>query len=405
LLALAKEAVESPDRITAVDSLAILNDAYGLARAGYLPSTVLLNVVRTLAHPRQEHALFSGIALILDDLLGLFFADMHTYRAIQRMRRELFGPVVARLGFDFSDDNSAETIQLRTLAIKEAGLAGHEVVVDWALQQWAASIEDGQTLSANTRAVIWSLAVIHIGERAHTRLTDLFVTAKSTTCVWILAATICFPRGWPSMRPGRCRDKTDAVTALCQTTSRDLVDRTLSLIDDVAGVKDIDGRLVGILRGLSTNPRWRAVTWAWTRNHYDALWKVLQGSMVHLLSSFDARPAFTSLLTRWLSQGGRYVPLLTLPRIARRTDLDEAAAFFRTKDTSEFKASLAQTYETVEASIRFLERDADKGDEVARWFRKHGHKAEPKRVVPAPRAGAAAAVRPESSLLYLFWAR
>jgi aminopeptidase 2 len=183
LLALAKEAVESPDRITAVDSLAILNDAYGLARAGYLPSTVLLSVVRTLAHPRQEHALFSGIALILDDLLGLFFTDMHTYRAIQRMRRKLFGSVVARLGFDFSDDDSAETIQLRTLAIKEAGLAGHEVVVDWALQQWAASIEDGQTLSANTRAVIWSLAVIHIGEPAHTRLTDLFVTAKSTTCV------------------------------------------------------------------------------------------------------------------------------------------------------------------------------------------------------------------------------
>lgn len=169
--------------MTAVDSLAVLNDAYGLARAGYLPSTVMLDVVRTLAHPKQEHALSSGVALILDDLLGLFFSDARTFGAIQQMRRELFGPVVARLGFDFSANETAETIQLRTLAIREAGLAGHEVVVDWALKQWAASVEDGKAIPANTRALVWSLAVIHVGEKAHTRLTEVFATAKNTTCV------------------------------------------------------------------------------------------------------------------------------------------------------------------------------------------------------------------------------
>lgn len=183
LHALAKFAVESPDQVTAVDSLALLNDAYGLARAGYLPATALLDVIHTLAHPTQEHAIYAGVALVFDDLLSLFFKDAHTHGAIQRMRRELFGPVVARLGLEFSDDDTAETTQLRTLAIKEAGLAGHEVVVDWALNLYAASLENGKELQANTRTVVWSLAVIHIGERAHTRLTEVFTSAQSTAYV------------------------------------------------------------------------------------------------------------------------------------------------------------------------------------------------------------------------------
>lgn len=105
-----------------------------------------------------------------------------------------------------------------------------------------------------------------------------------------------------------------------------------------------------------------------------------------------------------LSQGGRYVPLLTLPRIASRADLDDVRSFFHSKDTAEFEASLAQTYETVEASLLFLERDAAKGGEVARWFRKYGHEVN-RKMVPVASTGLPAViepVKPQSSLLYLF---
>lgn len=67
------------------------------------------------------------------------------------------------------------------------------------------------------------------------------------------------------------------------------------------------------------------------------------------------------------------MPLIPLAKVSTPKALNSIKSFFKTKDTSNFRRTLAQAYETAEASILFIERDKAKGGEVRRWLSKAGY--------------------------------
>ena len=56
-------------------------------------------------------------------------ARFSLWRSVDDLGQELFGPLVARLGYEYPDDESVDIRQLRTKVIEQAADAGEETYV------------------------------------------------------------------------------------------------------------------------------------------------------------------------------------------------------------------------------------------------------------------------------------
>lgn len=190
LHALAKASTDFKSSISSTDALALLNDARHLSRAGYIPSSTVLDLIQTLAHPGQTYAVYVGISQILDDLINLFYPHRELSSALVKLGKKVFGDVVDRLGFEFDAAEAVEVSQLRVLAIQEAGLANYDPVVEWALKEWKGWVGEGRETQTETRAIVWALAVRHIGQEAQERTTRMLVSSADIACVSSLSLSL-----------------------------------------------------------------------------------------------------------------------------------------------------------------------------------------------------------------------
>ncbi|KAH9974690.1 peptidase family M1-domain-containing protein [Lactifluus volemus] len=95
---------------------------------------------------------------------------------LNAFRRTLFSPLVERLGFEYSENDSADTTQLRTLVIAGAATAGDAESVTNRLEYIAG---DTSAIPVDLLVVTFCTAVEHTGARAYDAVLEIFEKTKT----------------------------------------------------------------------------------------------------------------------------------------------------------------------------------------------------------------------------------
>ena len=163
------EASKKEGALTPEDRVGLVSDAHRLVRAGYSSTAGALSFVSHLKGEETE-VVWSAVStvsllflllsfvdscsLISSSSACQFLADLSSAwweqpepvtKAIDDLRLSLFGPLIDRLGFNPSPSDSPEIVELRSLAFLNAGVAGHQPVLDFskkAFEKFSAGDEE-----------------------------------------------------------------------------------------------------------------------------------------------------------------------------------------------------------------------------------------------------------------------
>lgn len=109
--------------------MGLINDTTALAAAGLLKTSASLTFVSKLGG-ETENLVWQEISGSLSTLAGAWWEQPEVDReSISKLRRELFGPIAERLGFEYKAGEEADTIELRTMAISVSAVAGDQKYV------------------------------------------------------------------------------------------------------------------------------------------------------------------------------------------------------------------------------------------------------------------------------------
>lgn len=104
--------------------MGLVQDASVLASAGLLKTSAALSFIAKQSH-EKEYLVWKEISSCLTSLTTTWWEQSARDRAgLEQFRRDLFGPIAERLGFESMEGDDEETIELRSLAISNCAIAG-----------------------------------------------------------------------------------------------------------------------------------------------------------------------------------------------------------------------------------------------------------------------------------------
>jgi len=234
--------------------------------------------------------------------------------------QELFVPLVQRLGYQYSDSDSADTIQLRSYAI-------------------------GSAADANSPEVIQTLK---IGFDHYMKTGDISKIPADLVEATFISAVRHGGRDEYDFMKGICEMPSNpsagvsAMYALAATTDLSLIDETLNYMLTRARDQDI----FYYFSGLSANHKSRRLLAKFFQDNYDIFYKRFEGS--------------SSL---------KYIVAFAFQNLSSENDIEEINKFFKDKDTSKYNMSLQQALDDVRANIAWLKRSTT---DILEWAKKTG---------------------------------
>ncbi|KAL6304086.1 ERAP1-like C-terminal domain-containing protein [Sparassis latifolia] len=139
LVAIGTEAAKSPSPFSVADRIGLVSDALALTKAGYASVSSALSLIDAL-RDEQEFLVWQCIGNSFIEIESTWWEHPDVIKLLNEFRRELFAPIVERLGYTYFEDEALTTRELRTLAITQTSGADDEGVVRQ-LQGWFAHYE------------------------------------------------------------------------------------------------------------------------------------------------------------------------------------------------------------------------------------------------------------------------
>ncbi|MEK7561186.1 MAG: M1 family metallopeptidase [Patescibacteria group bacterium] len=165
--------------LTVVDRLGLLDDAFALARAGYIGTREALDLL--LAYRDEtDYSVWSVIASGIGSLRTLLWYDHDhplVFGNLCHFGRSYWDAAVQRMGWDKRQEDSHTDILLRSLAIREAGRYGHAHAVDTARQRFM-RVCRGEALDPDLRSAVYSVAASTGREQQYEGLLALYRTTN-----------------------------------------------------------------------------------------------------------------------------------------------------------------------------------------------------------------------------------
>ncbi|KAI0717276.1 peptidase family M1-domain-containing protein [Cerioporus squamosus] len=315
LAKLGKQATSPSSPFSLSDRIGLVWDAFSLARAGYTPLSSALGLVNTFNN-ETEYFVWNTIATNLSIIASTWYEHPRVLELLNPFQRDLFVPIVKRLGFESSPNDSPNDKQLRTKAIEQAADAGDTGVVGELKSRFAHFLGTGDdsNISTDLARVTYRIAVQEGGKREWERVKALAVQPKTPA------------QGMAAM------------LALGATQDLALAEATLQFM--VGEARDQDGLFVA--RGLQSNPKTRKFLARRTREEFDRLEQKYSG---------------TFNMARWIER--------SFQQLASEEDYEETAAFFKDRDTSQYDLALKQTLDNIRARAAWIKRSTD---ELVQWL-------------------------------------
>ncbi|KAJ7031993.1 leucyl aminopeptidase [Mycena alexandri] len=308
LKAIALEAAKEKSVFSLQDRVGLVNDAIALAKADLLSINDALSLIYALRSEKEYHV-WMAIALNLASLSSIWWEDERIIELLNTFRRALFSPIVARLGYYSTSEESSNDSLLRTCAVTQALDAEDPEVANELRGRFThfLSTADESNLPSELVTAIYTAAVKHGGRQEYDSVKAL------------------------CSRPKNPAHQISAMKALCCADDPELTTETLHFI--LSGVRDQD--IFYFIDSLARNIKTRRGVALFFLDNFDEIHERFKDGfgMADLL-----QVAFSSLS----SEGDR----------------DWLATFFKDKDTSKFDLPLSQILDSIKANSACITRSS-----------------------------------------------
>ncbi|THH11180.1 hypothetical protein EW146_g8133 [Bondarzewia mesenterica] len=350
LEAIAVEAAREDSVFSLNDRIGLVHDAMALAKAGFLKVSAALTLVDILRKEKEwiVEIIMPGFAVLVWDsmsenlsrVIDTWWENDTVIDKLNAFRRELYAPIVERLGFEYSDKDDVDTSQLRTRAIEQAAAAENPEYVPLFLLGPSVARYDTEPVPCDCR-VIKELKnrfaqFVKTGDDSIIPADLLRVTFRTAVKYGgreEFDAVINFHDNakTPSMRIA-------AMGAMGATPDPMLQEETMKFIMTKARDQDV----VYFFTGLAANFKARKPLVQFFQDNYDALYKRFEGN-------------FTL----------KYLVSTVFSGLSTENDRQSAEAFFEGKDISKYNQALAQALDSIKAKAAWIERSSS---DIAEWL-------------------------------------
>ncbi|GAA5913381.1 hypothetical protein JCM6882_004105 [Rhodosporidiobolus microsporus] len=322
LAKLANEASKSDSRLSLTDRVGIVQDIVSLAEAGYSSTISSLAFIRRISTCEQEFLVWTEITSAFARIQTTWWEQPEEVKeAFKAFAREVFAPMVAKLGFEAAEDEDMDTRRFRALVLSAAAVAEDASVLAWIRSSFGALFagQVSSTAADLSSVIVWAMA--HHGGR------EEYEIAKA-----IFA------------NPPTPHHQEAALAGLTGTTEMELLMETAGMLTS----GEVQPEWVPhILKGLASNPISRRLVWGLFQQAWPMLEQQYKGSMLLGRLAAASFECFSS-----------------------DADADAVEAFFADKDTAAFDQPLQQGLDSVRAKARWIFRDAQN---VQAWLEKEGY--------------------------------
>ncbi|KAF9036751.1 hypothetical protein BJ165DRAFT_1532853 [Panaeolus papilionaceus] len=315
LAKIAAEAAKENSAFSLDDRIGLVHDSMALSKAGLQKLSSALTLV-DLWKNEKEYLVWQGIGEAVGGLVSIWWENPQVVNKLNAFRRKLFAPLVERLGYEYSADDSPDVTLLRTLAITQSAAGRDPNVVKELQSRFQKYLDTGDisSIPADLLKVTFAVAVRHGGSKE-------FEAAKKS-----------------HDKPSTPSEKIAAIYAMGATEDPELAKETLKFMS----TKSKDQDIFYFFAGLGANFKTRRLLTSYMQDNYDTLLKRFEGNFsLHYLVTFSSE-YYSSM-----------------------KDYAAIEAFYKDKDTSKYNKALAQALDGIRAKASYIERS---NDDLIQWL-------------------------------------
>ena len=200
------------------DRVGLVSDAATIARAGHAKTSGSLSLIKELGKSETEYLPWGQIDSAVGKLKGVWWEHSEEVnKAINKFRAELFGPVVKKMGFEHSADDSPDVKELRALAVSAAAAAEEHSVLAEIRERFDLFLtkNDSSRIPPDIQRSVYTTMVQHGSVEVYDKILEVY------------------------NKPSDPATKVDAMCGLCAPRDEALLDRTFKMFED-GQVKDQD---------------------------------------------------------------------------------------------------------------------------------------------------------------------
>jgi aminopeptidase 2 len=286
-----------------------MDDTMALSKAGLAKLSSALTMI-DLWRGETEYLVWQCIGTSLSNLISNWWEHPRIVDKLNMFRRELFVPLIEKLGYEYSESESRDTSLLRTLAVEHASAARDEGVVEELKSRFKHYVEtgDNSSIPADLQRVIFTTAVREGGRKEYEAIVKLHDNPATPT------------------------EKTAAIMAMGVSQDPELLQETLNFISRKARDQDV----FYFFFAISNNFKGRRLLTKYFQDNYDILCKRFEGNY-----SFN----------RLVTYSSEYY--------TSEDDLKEIESFYKDKDTSKYNLALAQALDSIRSRTAYVARSTD----------------------------------------------
>jgi len=306
---------------TLEDRMGLVSDAMVLAKAGVGATSGALDLIASLKD-ETEHLVWESITTQLTMIRKLLWEHPEPVRdAFNTFLRTLYSPLVRKLGYTYLADESADTRQLRTLAISTAAAAEDPSVVEELKSRFAHFQETGDdsNIPTDLQQVTYATAVKYGGRKEYDTVKQLW------------------------RKPPTPSTKISALQGLTSSIDLNIMQDTLKFLLEEVPLQD----WMYIFSGLGTNRATRRGVTVFFKENYAEILKRFEGNFS---LSYIIKFIFESYTTE--------------------EDAQDTEAFFKDKDISKYELAYHQALDSIRANSAWLKRS---GSDIESWLAKREH--------------------------------
>ncbi|CAG8472919.1 15099_t:CDS:10 [Acaulospora morrowiae] len=154
-----------------IDCTGLIADSGALATSGYIETSTVLDLISKFEN-EENYTVWRQINSFLSELLNIFYEDKYdkVYQGLLSFQRKLISKLVEGVSLAFLGTESyLETMQ-KKLAIKMAGKAGEDRIVEEAFRRFEifTSNHDDSILNANIRGSVYEMVLTYANTKKNT---------------------------------------------------------------------------------------------------------------------------------------------------------------------------------------------------------------------------------------------
>lgn len=310
------------DRLSVEDRIGLVADAAALAVAGYGTTAAVLGLVEQF-QDEQNYLVWSQIISTIAGIRSVFADHPTISQMLQKFTLKLISPITEKVGWEFPANEDFLSVQLRSMLITAAGLAGHESIAAEAKRLFGLQVsgKDNKAIHPNLRAAVYRIVITEGGDAEYEQVKQQFLTTASVD------------------------GKEIALLSMgCVQTPELARDYFTFLMSDQVAVQDVHSGAAS----LSANGKSRMTQWDCIKENWNTVYRKLAGNPV--------------VLDRYLR--------LSLTKFANGDAGKDIADFFQGKDNRGYDRSLGVISDTITGNANYRIRDEAL---ILQWLDAHGY--------------------------------